>query len=99
MPERENVITHLQIIHTWVEFARERDLQFFTPKHLKDIAEWTDDAISMLNEKDTVKPRKVKGYNPPMYTLFEYECEKCKSVIMNKQPFCMGCGRSVKWND
>ena len=50
MADREIVITHLQIIHTWAEFARERDLQFFTAKHLKDIAKWSDDAIAMLKE-------------------------------------------------
>ena len=56
------------------------------------------DALAMLKEKDTVKPKKTKGYNPPMYTLYEYECEKCNSVMMNKQPFCMGCGRRVIWD-
>ena len=49
--DRETVITHLQIIHTWAEFARERDLQFFTPKHLANIAEWSNDAIAMLKEQ------------------------------------------------
>ena len=50
MMDRETVITHLQIIHTWAEFARERDLQFFTQKHLMDIAQWADDAIALLKE-------------------------------------------------
>ena len=50
MADRESVITHLQIIHTWAEFARERDLQFFTAKHLEDIAKWSDDAIELLKE-------------------------------------------------
>ena len=50
--DRELVITHLQIIHTWSEFARERDLQFFTAKHLEDIAQWSADAIAMLKEHD-----------------------------------------------
>ena len=52
MPDRESVITHLQIIHTWAEFARERDLQFFTAKHLEDIAQWTDDAITLLKKQE-----------------------------------------------
>ena len=52
MSDRESVITHLQIIHTWAEFARERDLQFFTPKHLEDIATWADDAIDLLNAQE-----------------------------------------------
>ena len=49
--DRETVITHLQIIHTWAEFARERDLQFFTAKHLDDIAQWADDALNLLKEQ------------------------------------------------
>ena len=52
MPDKETVITHLQIIHTWAEFARERDLQFFTAKHLEDIAQWADDAITLLKEQE-----------------------------------------------
>ena len=52
MADRETVITHLQIIHTWAKFARERDLQFFTAKHLEDIAKWTDDAIELMNEQN-----------------------------------------------
>ena len=51
MPDRETVITHLQIIHTWASFARERDLQFFTPKHLEDIEQWSDDALALLKEQ------------------------------------------------
>lgn len=52
MVDRETVITHLTIIHTWAAFARERDLQFFTAKHLEDIAEWTDDALALLKEQE-----------------------------------------------
>ena len=55
MPDRESVITHLQIIHTWAAFARERDLQFFTAKHLEDIAQWSDDAIELLKEQGAQK--------------------------------------------
>ena len=55
MADKELVITHLQIIHTWAEFARERDLQFFTKKHLEDIAQWSEDAIVMLKELEAVE--------------------------------------------
>ena len=65
MHDRETVITHLQIIHTWAEFARERDLQFFTAKHLEDIAQWSDDAIALLKEQETKYP----------------VCEKCGKKI------------------
>jgi len=50
MADIETVITHLQIIHTWAEFARERDLNFFTKKHLEDIAKWADDTIDLLQD-------------------------------------------------
>ena len=50
--DMETVITHLQIIHTWAEFARERDLQFFTAKHLEDIAKWSDDAMELLKDHE-----------------------------------------------
>ena len=52
---REIVITHLQIIHTWASFAREHDLQFFTAKHLEDIAQWADDALKLLKEQEAQK--------------------------------------------
>ena len=55
------------------------------------------DAVTLLKEQEAVEPKKVKGYNPPMYTLYEYECKECKTPMMTKQPFCMGCGRKVKW--
>ena len=55
MPDREEVISHLQIIHTWASFAIERDLQFFTPKHLGDIAQWANDALELLKEQEAEK--------------------------------------------
>ena len=61
------------------------------------IDSFCEDVIAMLEEQEAVEPKNVKGYNPPIYTLYEYECEECKSPMMSKQPFCMGCGRKVKW--
>lgn len=52
MHDRETVITHLQIIHTWAEFAHEHNLQFITKKHLADIAQWAFDAIALLKEQE-----------------------------------------------
>lgn len=92
MIDRENVITHLQIIHTWAEFARERDLQFFTPKHLENIAEWTDDALELLKEQEPVKPI------PPEDELSLYRCGKCHHPLFRcVDKYCSRCGRSVKW--
>ena len=65
MPDRETVITHLQIISTWASFAREFDLQFFTAKHLENIAQWSNDAVTLLKEqKEQIQElqRKLKIY-------------------------------------
>lgn len=51
MSKKAEVISHLQIIHTWAEFAFEYDLQFFTPKHLEKITQWVDDALKLLKKK------------------------------------------------
>ena len=55
--DMETVITHLQIISTWASFARERDLQFFTEKHLEDITQWTDDALKLLKKQESTLNR------------------------------------------
>ena len=74
-----------------------KDLEFCVNGHFKVELSLATKILALLKEQDAVKPKKVKGYNPPMYTIYEYECEKCKSPMMNKQPFCMGCGQAVKW--
>ena len=48
---RESVITHLQIIKTWAAFALEHGM-FLSPKHLKDIASWIDDAVDLLKKEE-----------------------------------------------
>ena len=59
MADIETVVTHLQIIKTWALFARKRDLQFFTAKHLEDTAQWADDALELLKEqKETIQSQK-----------------------------------------
>lgn len=94
MPDRENVIRAVDICFDyWLE--QHRCLQ---PLVLENARQIKADAIAMMKEPEAVKPKKVKGYNPPMYTIYEYECEECKSPMMNKQPYCMGCGRRVIWN-
>ena len=94
MADIESVITHLQIIHTWAEFARERDLQFFTAKHLEDIAQWSDDAIALLKEQEAVEPE-VEVLNE--IDRF-YRCPRChKHFFYKKQKYCDQCGQAVKW--
>lgn len=55
---RDNVISHLQIMHTWAEFALEKDQNFFNDSHMKSIAEWTMETIAVLKEQE----KKIKKY-------------------------------------
>ena len=99
--DRETVITHLQIIHVWARFARERDLQFFTAKHLEDIATWTDDALNLLKEQEAVEP--------DVDSEGTCTCRNCGEnvgwyPVGSKEPvrlvkFCSECGQEVKWNE
>ena len=91
MPDVENVISHLQIIHTWAEFAREHDLQFFTPKHLKDIAEWSDDALELLKEQEPVEPELEGGGSS-----WWHVCGECHGTIDSSDNFCKHCGRRIR---
>lgn len=78
MNDKENVITHLQIIRTWAAFAREYDLQFFTAKHLEDIVAWTDDAIDLLKKQGKQKfLLDEKGHITPLPAVIR--CKECKS--------------------
>lgn len=60
----EKVITDLQIIHTWASFASERDINFFNEKHMKDLMEWTDDAIALIKQQENIikQYRRADGF-------------------------------------
>ena len=60
-------------------------------------------ALIMIQEPienhSSVKPKKLKGYLPPMMVHYKYECPECESVMMFEQPYCNGCGKAVVWSD
>ena len=78
--DRESAITHLQIIHTWAEFARERDLQFFTAKHLEDIAQWADDALELLNDDDT-----QLQYRDDHIAMYQAEIKRLEALLKEQE--------------
>ena len=63
MADRDSVISHLQIINTWASFARERDLQLFTEKHLESIEQWVNEAIALLKEQEEQLSIKTENFN------------------------------------
>lgn len=107
MPDRETVITHLQIISTWASFARERDLQFFTPKHLERITKWVDDALELLKEQEA-KPMTEydDGWDCPRCglklvgkTASGYPCDEFDLPNDEIVKYCPVCGQAVKWDE
>ena len=52
---RDDVINHLQIMHTWATFALQNDIYFFNEAHMKSIAEWTMDAIALLEKQERIE--------------------------------------------
>ena len=92
MPDREKVIAWLADTELYYRENGKTEDDLYQSK-------MANDAIELLKDQEAVEPKKVKGYNPPMYTIYEYECEECESPIMIKQPYCMGCGRKVDWDD
>ena len=76
--DKETVITQLKIIHIWAEFARENNLQFFTEKHLEDMARWADDALNLLKEQE----EKMKHLNN---ITLEYEKEVFRLQTLLKE--------------
>lgn len=106
MPDRDIVITHLQIIHTWASYAHERNLQFFTRTHLEDIAQWSDDAINLLKEQRKLiddTPHWVFGNS------YGHAWMKCSNCCVSQSgqtgcwSYCPNCGArmegQVEWDD
>ena len=64
----------------------------------KDEFDWTKRPNwCPLKEQEAVNPKKIKGFNQPCYVHYDYVCENCNTDLIYKQPYCAGCGRSVKW--
>ena len=52
----------------------------------------------LLKEQEAVEPRKIKGFQMPLYLRFGYECGNCETPLLKDQPYCAGCGKPVKWD-
>lgn len=41
--------------------------------------------LAILNEQEVVNPKKIKGFNPPLYVQFKYVCNYCNSDLIIDQ--------------
>ena len=88
---RDDIVTHLCIVHTWVSFTLENDPGFLEPRHLRNICEYTEDAINFL-KSEAVKPTWEQG---------KAYCGSCGKRVSKKvgARYCYKCGRRINWND
>ena len=100
---QKDVITHLQIIHTWVSYAREKGM-VLSKQETASIEKWTADAIELLKEQEFIKP---------MVSVDTWICPKCGHTLESQEliddkenpqvlvhelyEYCPNCGRKVKW--
>ena len=89
MPDREKVITDLQIIHTWAAFAMERHINFFNEKHMKSMMEWTNDAITLLKTQEAEWLEVDDEHDA-------FDCSQCGAMVKRKCLYCPGCGAKMK---
>lgn len=99
MENREKVIKGLHYCKN--PFLGCKDCPYFRESDSKALCECKlkTDAFNMLKEQEPVKAIRVKGYVPPVQSIYKYKCENCESFMLSEQPFCAGCGRPVKWDD
>mgnify|MGYP006988901569 CR=1 FL=1 len=88
---QKDVITHLQIIHTWVSYAREKGM-LLGEKEITRIEKWTADAIELLKEQE-----QPTGHWIDYPECLQYDgafsddhhvCSKC-SAVFNHMDNCM----------
>lgn len=53
------------------------------------------DVLTLLKEQEPVTPTK-NDFEIPLTSYYSFECE-CTAPLMKDQPYCMKCGRAVKW--
>jgi len=88
MAERERVIKGLESLH-----ERLLDAAMWDSVAMLD-ALMVAGALYLLKEQEAVKPE-VYYVGEDKYKF--YRCPVCKTAWYYKGNYCLGCGRSVKW--
>ena len=81
---RNDVITHLQIIHTWAAFAHKKGMLLGMPE-ICDIEKWTMDALELLKDGEAPVKKLSSG---------EY-CGNCDSFVRRFDKYCHECGKKL----
>ena len=95
---REDVLTHLRIMHTWATFALEKKQNFFTSNHMKNIAQWTEDALALLKEQEP-KTGKWIPCKAPIYPYgYDVKCSECGLQMGSTfgYHYCPKCGARME---
>lgn len=103
----EDVKSHLRIMHTWASYDVERQVNTMTQETFESMAQWTMEALELLEEMEPVKPRIVKdGFSEGRDKAY---CGNCGMGIRIGGPtrknatdkcrdyYCGFCGKPVKW--
>ena len=95
---QKDVITHLQIIHTWVSYAREKGM-LLGEKEITRIEKWTADAIELLKEQEAKHGHWKVLENCSNAGVY---CSECGMKIFESYPmkkkmsqFCGHCGAEM----
>ncbi len=71
--------------------------EMLTPEMRIRIGQAINNATKLLEEQEPVIPIK-NDFEIPLTNYYGFECE-CTAPLMKYQPYCMKCGRAMKWND
>ena len=89
MPDREKVIKWLE--HCEFHLSKACLDCPYSKYNSRCLEAIKDDALALLREQEPVKPNPT-GIEP------NYNCGKCGLPIQQGYPFCLWCGRKVKWD-
>ena len=89
MPDREK---YIEVLSKTVKTVKD----FNEDAPIKISLQCVEDIIELLKEQEAVEP--VKKDMVEVTSRYEYDCP-CGAPLLIGQPYCAGCGRSVKWDN
>ena len=100
MADRENIISHLQIVRTWAAVGPSID-----GRCLEDIVAWIDDALELLKAQEPVYTNGLE-YAPVINAFWVEEaererhwhcsnCGKVQGIVCIAMKYCPECGAKM----